>query len=482
MFHTFNHLFPITMKLKLLFSLAITFGCVQLGVSQNYLVSYNLLATDQSSSFKPLVAQAKYDVKTYKVTYNTTDVDGTPAVASGAVIIPMASDCDSLPILSYGHGTILEREDVPSRNNQEATVVKVGASVGAVGVAPDYLGLGDNQGLHPYLHAESEATATIDLIRAAREMLDSLQIGHNGEVFITGYSQGGHAAMATAKYIQDNNLLGEFNVIGAGPASGPYHLSGTQADVLLSNQPYSNPGYVCYLFFAMQRVYGNVYSSYSALLKPPYDTQIPPYFDGTYDMSAVNAVLPNTLSSFIQDSVLLNFKNDSVGRTHPIWQFLLANDNYDWSPQFPMELYYCTQDEQVDYQNSIIARDSMNAKGAASVTAVNQGAYNHGVCAVPALQASLAFFLSKQTGCGIGLDEWEYANVSIYPNPAKDYFTVEGLEDPVAIDVINSAGVVVRQETIKPGETVHISAFTPGLYVIKLEVGQHILTKKILKQ
>ena len=36
---------------------------------------------------------------------------------------------------------------------------------------PDYLGMGESPGLHPYVHGESEATATLDMIRAAREFI-----------------------------------------------------------------------------------------------------------------------------------------------------------------------------------------------------------------------------------------------------------------------------------------------------------------------
>tara|TARA_B100000963_G_scaffold321279_1_gene304410 strand:+ start:2975 stop:3127 length:153 start_codon:yes stop_codon:yes gene_type:complete len=45
------------------------------------------------------------------------------------------------------------------------------------------------------------------MIRAAREFIaDSLNLIDNGQVFLTGYSQGGHACMATHKYIYENNL------------------------------------------------------------------------------------------------------------------------------------------------------------------------------------------------------------------------------------------------------------------------------------
>ena len=60
-------------------------------------------------------------------------------------------------------------------------------------VMPDYIGMGESPGLHPYCHGASEATATIDMIRAVREAqtLDMIpgMTADNGEMFVTGYSQ-----------------------------------------------------------------------------------------------------------------------------------------------------------------------------------------------------------------------------------------------------------------------------------------------------
>ncbi len=464
---------------KILFVLALA-GLSATAFSQHF-VSATYIGKTTPTTFSLFTSKAIYSVDAYKITYNTTNVDGTPTVASGMVVVPDGAACDSLPMVAYDHGTVLLRSDVPSRNNGESLIPKVVAATGAIAVAPDYLGLGDNAGLHPYLHAETEATSTIDLMRAAREFLgDSLNIYFNKETFVTGYSQGGHAAMATAKFIQDSGLTAEFNLIAAGPASGPYFLSGSQAEVLISNAPYSNPGYICYLLFAMNRVYGNIYQNYSEILKSPYDTLIPPYFDGNYDMSVVNALLPNTLSGFIQDSVLTNFRNDSIGKTHPIWKALIAQDNYDWKPLFPMQLYYCTLDEQVNFQNSLDAALTMTANGA-TVTAVDKGAYNHGGCVVPALQGALGFFLSKKTNCTVSLDEVAFAqNLEVYPNPAKDWFNLDGFEDAVTIRVLNTSGQLILEKVLNAQEAVNTRAWSAGVYTLEITQNQKRAYRKLM--
>lgn len=464
---------------KTLLSLASIF-LFSSALNAQHLVSAELINTSSALILSFVSPAAQHDVNTYKIIYNTTDIDGTPTTASGALMIPINSGCDQFSLVSYSHGTVLEVDNVPSRNNTESLIPKILASTGKIATAPDYLGLGDNPGLHPYLHAESEATAAIDLMRAAREYInDSLSISLNGEVLITGYSQGGHGAMAAAKYIQDNNLMTEFNIVAAGPASGPYNLSGSQSSILLSNQPYSNPGYVCYLLFAYNRVYGNIFTNYSDILKSPYDVIIPPYFDGTFPMDSVNSKLPSMLNGFIQDSVLTNLNNSAANGEHPIWKALKANDNYNWAPTFPMELYYCTLDEQVEFQNSIDAADTMTANGASNVTAVNNGALDHGDCVLPSLTAANNFFNVHATAC-VNVSLQEKLNrglISLYPNPAQQFFSIAGLEDRAEVRIYDIRGSLVQSSIVDVDAKINTSSMNTGLYVVKIfSEGQMIST------
>ena len=140
---------------------------LSLSVCLNFLHAQVLVSADSLKQYTTaeLVFQglfsAKYEVKLYKLTYNTVDVHGNPTIASGAIAIPVNPECDTLAIISYNHGTVLRKNNVPSRMNGEEFVGLGSATSGAVGIMPDYLGLGDSPGLHPYQHAESEATATI---------------------------------------------------------------------------------------------------------------------------------------------------------------------------------------------------------------------------------------------------------------------------------------------------------------------------------
>jgi len=457
-------------------------------MAQPYLVSATAVDTT-SKIFINFFANglALYEVANYKIIYNTVDTDGSPTTASGLLSIPL-SNCDSLGIVSYDHGTVLRREDVPSRSNFESTIGKVFASTGYIATMPDYLGLGDNLGIHPYLHAESQATATIDLIRAAREYLaaNMPSINLNGEVMLTGYSQGGHAAMGTAKYIQDNSLLGEFDVIAAAPASGPYNLSGSQSDVFIQDLPYSNPGYVVYLLLGMERAYGNIYTNPSDILKAPYDTLIPPFFNGNFDMDTVNQLLPANISGYVEDSVLQAFIADSINQQHPIWQALNKNTNYDWTPTMPLRMYYCTADEQVGFQNALDAETAMQANGASNVNAQLNGNLTHVGCITPSIAAASLFFDSLSTSCSsiVSLVENALRQMSIYPNPSqgKLYFETTTDIDELNITIFSSTGNVMLSKRHLAKEELDISSLPKAMYFVEVRAKESVQRMRILKR
>ncbi len=428
----------------------------------------------------------EFSVSSYKVTYNTIDTQGEPTVASGLISFPLNSGCTELPMIEYCHGTVLRQFDVPSENNLEATVTKAFASTGFIGIAPDYIGLGVNPGVHPYVHAESQATASIDLIYAAREFLDTMDdLSDNGELFITGYSQGGHAAMATLKYAQDNDLVEDLGIVAGAPGSGPYNLSESQATVILSDEPYSNPGYIVYLLIGYQLAYGNLYEDLGDIIQSPYDTLVLPYFDGaqnSYNMGVVNAMLPNQVSDLLVDSVLINLANNE---NHPIWEALRDNDNFDWTPEMPLRLFYCDGDEQVAYTNSIITAQTMQANGASDVEAVHAlpGA-SHGECILPALTGAHAYFTSLATFCNTlsASDEKPvYKALRLAPNPAKDQVRISLNSPEGELTVFDLFGRQILRQRITSTETNLNVAFCPaGIYLVVAETPEGVEMSRLV--
>jgi pimeloyl-ACP methyl ester carboxylesterase len=342
--------------------------------------------------------QARYDVRSYAMTYQTPGVDGTLVTASGALYLP-AGASGPLPVLVYQHGTVTSRDDVPSRLASGGEGQLIGAAYAADGFAvvlPDYIGYGASTApYHPYLHAATEAAAAVDLLRAASKAAPGLGASLDGaQVFVTGYSQGGHAAAALQRALE-RDYAGEFTVRASAPMSGPYDLSGTAARLLTTNPAYGpSVVYGALLGASMTRTY-NLAPSLSAVFAPPYDATAGALVAGSVSSAQLGA-LPSTVRAEFQPALLGALASDS---THPFWRALRDNDELDWAPRAPTRLYFGGADRDVDPSNAPTAAARMRAAGAANVAAVNVGAtLGHGEAVVPATIAGRVFFDSVRAG------------------------------------------------------------------------------------
>ncbi len=452
-------------------------------VNAQYLVSATVLASRNAFLVQAILTNQGWDtspmtingVISYKITYNTTDVHGEPTVASGALYVPQL--CDTLPLVSFQHGTVYDKSNVPS-NGYSFVVSLLYSGNGYITTLPDYLGMGVNPGIHPYVHWESEATASIDLIRAAREFLtDSLGIWDNNQLFLNGNSQGGHSTMAIHKYIKVNNLQSEFNVVASAPMSGPYALSLAMFDFVFESPTYPAPSYLPYAFASYQYVYENLYTSYDEYYDPPYATTIADWIAaGTNPPS-----LPTNFYAFVQDSVMDNILSMP---NHPTRVDLRENDLHNWIPLEPVRMLYCTMDHLVTFENSIMALDTMNALGAPDVQAIDVfTSGDHYTCFIPATTYALEWFDSLRVECEMFVSipsVEEQSEISLYPNPVKDIATLSS-EEITSIEIYDMKGtLIIRRKTNK----VDMSGMKSGIYfVIGFDKNNFALYKgKIIKK
>ncbi|MFE3543513.1 lipase family protein [Nocardia sp. NPDC059177] len=141
------------------------------------------------------------------IEYTTLDSAGVERPVSGALFLPEGeAPANGWPIIAYDHGTLgsgpgcggqadPELAPLPANRQAEDELIARLVDQGFAVVAPDYLGLGRfDTGAHPYLETHTEATATIDLVRAARAARPELSRTWS----VVGASQGGHAALSTA--------------------------------------------------------------------------------------------------------------------------------------------------------------------------------------------------------------------------------------------------------------------------------------------
>lgn len=391
--------------IPLLKPILLLLGCIgyvtNISAQHSHLISYekvadysrkDLLDKWKEQKIPRAIAPVRNGIDVYEVIYYTQWHDKSMIKASGLYYVPKNSVKKALPIVTYLHGTQIKRHREVRLGGEQAICIGFAADQYFV-VRPDYVGLGKGERNHLYHHVETQSGAALDMIRAVRELNRELEVKAKNELYITGYSQGGHAAMGLHKTIQERSLQDEFNVKASAPMSGAYDLAGVQEETMFKE--YSHPGYLPYLFFTFQEVY-NIYDDITTIFKSPYDSILPPMYQGYHSMGQINRLIPSVPKDVVKPEVVQAYLADD---NFPFKVALRENSVHDWKPEKPMLLCFCDADEQVSYLNSIIAHKTMVQNGSDLVKIHRISEHlGHNDCALFAVMYSKMFFDSIRRG------------------------------------------------------------------------------------
>jgi Secretory lipase len=224
--------------------------------------------------------------------------------SSGALMVPTgaAPACSGpRPIVLYSHGTNTDKAlniaDITNTSNTEGVLIAaMFAAQGYIVVAPNYAGYDiSTLGYHPFLNAEQQSGEMMDILSAARTALPktlTASTSDNGKLFITGYSEGGHVAMATQRAIEASGAT----VTGAAPMSGPYALEAFGDGIFFGQVDLDSTVFAPLLSTSYQKAYGNIYSAptdlYSATYASGIETLLPS--DTSIDTIISTGLLPET--------------------------------------------------------------------------------------------------------------------------------------------------------------------------------------------
>ena len=297
--------------------------------------------------------------KLFEVIYTTSWHDGSTIKASGLCFIPDNFSEKELPQIIYHHGTRTLKKTTLHLKSENAISAGFAAD-GYLVIMPDYIGLGKGDKFHLYQNSKSEATASIDMLLAIKELNNELSIKTNKQLFLTGYSQGGHACMATHKTLEEK-YADQFTITASSPMSGAYDMSGVQATVM--TKPYPEPVYLPYLLIGINEVY-KITDGYSKLFRAPYDSLIPILYNGEYKSNEINKFLPEIPADVVHPTLLEEYQNNPDFRFNAA---LEENDLLDWKTTVPTQLCYCNADKIVLYENAIVAHKKMKENGSKTI-------------------------------------------------------------------------------------------------------------------
>ncbi|MDX6361395.1 MAG: hypothetical protein QOC85_398 [Streptomyces sp.] len=344
------------------------------------LVSVTRVAVRDTAQVKAFLAErgtaadsVRYGVRAYRLTYRTVDPYGEPTTATGLLTLPTGGG-HRLDLVSDTHGTMVNRSYAPSAEEDFGRIPSyLHAGAGRAVAAPDYLGLGGGPGPHPYMDTRSSVTASVDMLRAARTAARQLDRPLTGDVYATGFSQGGQVAMALGRALEEGADR-HFRLKALAPVSGPHDLAGVEFPALFDGRVNDTNGvlYIGYWLVAQNRLHP-LYKDPADAFRAPYADRVEGLYDGTREEEDIVRALPASLKELLTPAYYEKLR-------HPEGALLAAlrdNDHgCDWKPAAPVRLYAGAADTDAPIANAHSCAAQLAERGVRA-SVMNQGDLDH---------------------------------------------------------------------------------------------------------
>lgn len=433
----------------------------------------NNLGNQDAPDFASYLNSFNVGLKGYKITYYTKNEKNVLVKATGLLMYPNVNF--KLSTVVSDHGTTDSRDNVPSNFKGALTagfVVELSYVLnGYILMAPDYVGMGSGDGVHPYVDAATEAGATIDFVTAANKVLAQQGIKRYDEYFLAGYSQGAHAAMATLKTLNTSNptnLKFKYAYMG----DGPYDFSGVTLNKgVLEKDIYPFTSFLANVVHSCNNMgYKSYTNDISEVISPEY-----------LDKYNYHVVQDN--GGLLWGPVIWrklftqNFINETTNNINSKFrQCLKPKDVYNWYNKTPMTLGHSTVDlaippentsKTIDVQRGYYAWWDLNKY---KLDSFYWGPLGHVGGILPFTLASNAKFNTLRSG-GL-LNQWAILTSKQQGNTQPESRSVYSSQLKPDLGNMQLVGITdFNQEKAvsKSGTEQSLSSLKDGVYLLKVE-------------
>ena len=328
----------------------------------------NKVLTTELAEFSDYPAKmptATNAVRLYRIVYPSVvpEQNNRPTKASGLLAIPDGAP-GKLPVVSYQHGTVFSKTEVPSHPDESMEtrlMLAAFAGRGYVVVAADYFGKGESPETDAYLVKASAQQACYDMLTSARAASADLKVEW-GDLFLTGWSQGGWTTMVFLNRLEEAAVP----VKAASTASAPNDLFAAINHWIHSpsdNDASFIPGLLALQLPAYERYYG-LSGLADAAIVPDCQTAARDLY--LNNKTWAEAGLPKTLARFLQEP----FAAESSLAGNAYWKILRENQAYQWRSVTPLRIYYGEVDEVVPPAIAMLPAAYQKTVGGAQTTAI----------------------------------------------------------------------------------------------------------------
>lgn len=351
------------------------------GVSYEYLETWdvdrlNAVLTTQIPDFAKITVAytpARNGARLYRVTYPSVipERGNRPTVTTGLLAVPDLPGT-SFPMVSYQHGTVYGKQEVPSfiaQSPETALMVAQFAGQGYIVVGADYFGLGLSTEPEGYMVKASQQQATADLLAASRGVLEAMKLS-SPKLFLAGWSQGGFVTMALLEKLEADGIAVNATATASAPVDVYVALSG-----FLDFPRPLDATWVMSLFilsaFSYENYYGLPGLARALIADEYYEVTRKAYAREAFNV----ADIPTDITKLIRPAYFdpHYFANSAYGR------IALATNAYRWVIKTPVRNYYGETDEVISAGLGQLAQSYQRAMGAGNmqVEAISTGKTTH---------------------------------------------------------------------------------------------------------
>lgn len=312
-------------------------------------------------------------VRLYRVTYPSVipERDSRPTVATGLIAVPEIAQT-ALPLVSYQHGTVYGRQEVPSYPDQSPEtqlMIAQFAGQGYLLIGTDYFGMGSSTEPEGYMVKASHQQATTDMLTASRAVIADMKLSDTG-LYLAGWSQGGFVTMAMLEKLERDGVPVKATVTASAPLDVFAALNG------FLNFPRKNDAvWVNSLFilssFSFENYYGIPGLARSLFTDETYELARKAYVREPVDPAAIPTDLKKLIRPEYFDAQY--FAASAYGR------LIAETQAYRWVIKTPVRNYYGDTDEAITVGVARMAQNYQSAMGAGNpmAEAVSTGNTSH---------------------------------------------------------------------------------------------------------
>jgi pimeloyl-ACP methyl ester carboxylesterase len=353
----------------------------------------------------PTVTSARYAVDLYKVGYDSTipELNNRPTRSYGLIALPKGTGKTTLPVISYQHGTVYGKYEVPSyafvKTNpsgysqydgayETRLMVAQFAGQGYAVIAPDYFGMGDSTEPEGYMVKASAQRACLGMYDAAMEFLGKQGLRQE-QLFLGGWSLGG---LVTTGFLEALEARGT-PVTAAFTASSPNDplaaLTGMIYHPRKIDAPWSNT-ILALTAFSYENYYQQpglaatvIRPEYYALFKQIYTRNYanPEEFAAEFGKLLKN---PVPFKSYFLDA----YSDPAYLANSPYGRLLAGAETYRQLFRTPLRIYYGMEDEGIAQPVGLLGAHYQEAMGNESVETMKVAGGNHRATFLTAVSTS----------------------------------------------------------------------------------------------